>query len=93
MNFAWLILDNSNTQADASSTKVSIWLPVVLFFAALTVWRRLEHQSSSSNLRTGTLRTLNLFKDELISLPWPCCVAMCDILDNLMRKPPERSAN
>ena len=93
INFAWLILDNSNAQNDGSGANVSIWLPVVLFFAALTIWYHLHHQRSRSNLKTGTLRTLNVFKDELSHLPWPCCAEMCRTLDKLMSKPVNKSAD
>ena len=84
VNFAWLILDNSNARPDISGTNVSIWLPVVLFLAALAIWYRLQQQNRSSNLKTGSMRVLNMFKGELRHLPWPCCAEMCFTLDKLM---------
>ena len=87
VNFAWLILDHSDARWDALGPNVSIWLPVVIFYAALAIWYHLQSQQSSSNLRTGTLRTLNMFKDELAQLPWPCCAEMGRTLDRLMGNP------
>lgn len=87
LNFSWQILENSHTRTEIFGGNTAIWVPVVLFYAALTIWAHLEQQGSSKNLMTGTLRTLNIFKDELSHLPWPCCVEMCHTLDRLMKKP------
>lgn len=84
MNFAWLILDCSNTRSDDLGANLSVWLPVVLFYAALTVWYQLREQASSSNFKSGTLKTLGMYKEELRHLPWTCCVEMCFTLDALM---------
>ena len=86
MNFAWLIVDNSNTRSESLNTNVSIWLPIVLFYAALTVWYQLQQQESSSRLKTGTYKTLNMFQAELDRLPWSCCTAMCLTLDRLIQR-------
>lgn len=86
INFAWLILDNIDAGSESENTNVSIWLPVVLFYATLTVWYHLQRQTSSSSLRTGTLRTLRMFRAELERLPWPCCTEMCFTLDRLMER-------
>lgn len=83
MRSAWLILDSLTDRRDAPGFNVSIWLPVVVFGAALTIWCQLQPQNSASNSRPGTLRALSMFKDELVQLPWPCCADMCSILDKL----------
>ena len=93
VNFAWLILDHSDSQGDVLGPIVSIWLPVVIFYAALAIWYHLQSQRSSSNPRSGTLRTLNMFKDELARLPWPCCLEMCRTLDRLIGNPLIRSVD
>lgn len=87
LNFCWQILETSNARNNALGSNVAIWVPVVLFFAALTMWSHLEQQNSSTSLKTGSLRTLNMFKDELSHMPWPCCIEMCHTLDRLMGKP------
>lgn len=86
INFAWLLLDNIDARSERADTNFSIWLPVVLFYATLTVWYQQQKQTSSSSLRTGTLRTLRIFKTELERLPWPCCIEMCLTLDRLMER-------
>ena len=84
VNFAWLILDNASDGTDAEhDDKFSIWLPVALFYAALTVWHRLAYPSDSTDLRSGTLRCLNMFTAKLRVLPWPCCPAMSLTIDKL----------
>lgn len=85
VNFAWLILDNIDIPSDKIHTNVSIWVPVVLFYASLTVWSQLQRQKSSSSLRTGTLRNLRMFRTELERFPWPCCIEMCLTLDRLTK--------
>lgn len=86
INFAWLILDNIEARPGNADTKVAIWLPVVVFHATLTVWYQQLKQKSSSAFRTGTLRTLRLFRTELERLPWPCCAEMCLTIDRLMER-------
>ena len=86
ISFAWLILDQMDARSEKANTNVSIWIPVVLFYAALTIWYQLQKQTSSSSLRTGTLRTLRMFRAELERLRWPCCTEMCLTLDRLMER-------
>jgi hypothetical protein len=93
VNCAWRILDNSDALGDASGPNIAIWLPAVLFYAGLTIWCHLRPQGSSLNSRTGTMRTLKMFKDELSHLPWPCCVEMCCTLDGLMGQSTNENAN
>lgn len=92
VNFAWLILDKVEAGSGRDDSNFSVWLPVVLFYATLTVWYQLQKQTSSSSLKTGTLRTLRMFRSELERLPWPCCIEMCLTLDRLMERPDEFQA-
>jgi hypothetical protein len=84
IRYAWLILENSCAHTKDASANVSIWLPVALFYAALTVWSRVRNEETSAHIKTGTMRTLKIFKDELKGLPWPCCAQMCHTLDKLV---------
>lgn len=89
MRFAWLILNDSNARTAVAGTTFSVWLPVVLFYSALTIWYQLRSQPSFPKVKTGTLRILNFFKDELKCLPWPCCLQMCHTLDGLLAEAAE----
>lgn len=83
-NFAWLILDHTTRRTITEhDNKISIWLPVALFYAAITVWHRLKYSRLSADFRAGTLSCLKLFIAELRTLPWPCCATMSLIIEKL----------
>ena len=83
MRCAWLILDNINVKPTATESACLIWLPIVLFYAALVVWRRLK-SGFQLDESYGTLKILGMFQKELERLPWPCCAEMIKTLENLM---------
>ena len=84
MKFTWLILDNIDIGREHPERDQSIWIPVVLFYAALVVWQRLRPQSNADGT-FGTLKVLGMFKRELEQLPWACCSEMSRTLDEIMR--------
>lgn len=83
MKLSWLILENSATRPN-SNTNNSVWTPAVLFHSALSIWWCLRDPGISPQPKTGTLRALRLFRDELNALPWPCCTEMSRTLDHLI---------
>jgi hypothetical protein len=85
LDFAWLVLDNCDVRSEPPERKMAIWLPAILYISALVVWQKVRERSST-DMKYGTLRTLNMFKHELEQLPWPCCSEMTLTLDNLMRR-------
>ena len=75
---AWRILEN----VGQSEELTPVWIPIVLFYASLVVWR-LECRSGTRGMN-GSLRVLRLFKSELENMKWPCCQVMADLLKSLM---------
>lgn len=47
LNFSWQILENSHARTEVLGGNTAIWVPIVLFYAALTIWAHLEQQGSS----------------------------------------------
>ncbi|KAK1042990.1 hypothetical protein LTR74_018474 [Friedmanniomyces endolithicus] len=83
-NFAWLILDHTTVGTITEhDNKISIWLPVALFYAAMTVWHRLKYSRTSADFRGGSLSCLKMFTAELRNFPWPCCATMTLIIEKL----------
>ncbi|KAJ9603046.1 hypothetical protein H2200_012341 [Cladophialophora chaetospira] len=85
LDLAWLVLDCCDMQTEPLQRRLSIWLPVVLFYSALVIWQRLRSRSSN-DFKYGTLKVLSMFKNELLQLPWPCCSPMALTLDRLMKE-------
>ena len=81
---AWLVYDHTRRASNSSiqSSSEEIYLPIITFLAALCVWKSVRGDRSGSNVY-GSTRVLQLFKMELQNLPWECCCAMADCLDNL----------
>ena len=85
LDLAWLILDHCTKLPGSPKGRLSIWLPICLFSAALVVWYKLVSPGTTSR-RYGTLRVLDTFKSEITRLPWPCCREMTKTLDRLMER-------
>lgn len=83
---AWLVLDHS---ADALSTRTPdtlcpVWLPVVVFHAALVVWAQQSLSELGQNGISGSVRVLLAFKFELERMSWPCSKSMAATLERLI---------
>lgn len=85
MDLAWLVLDNCSIQTETFGHKLSIWLPVVLFHSALVIWQRLRFRAPT-DMKYGTLKILSMFKNEIVQLPWACCLEMGITLNRLMKE-------
>jgi len=74
---AWLLLEHIS----ARSTPAAVWLPVILYMAALVVWYDIcSRQGSRSH---GSMMVLHLFVKELRGMHWPCCLDMATNLEQL----------
>lgn len=74
---AWLLLEH----VTARSTPAALWLPVILYLAALVVWYDIcSRQGSRSH---GSMMVLHLFIKELRGMHWPCCLDMAANLEQL----------
>jgi hypothetical protein len=81
LKHAWLILENVRQ----SEGLTPVWIPIVLFYASLVVWRMIGSQAKSGqNGMHGSLLVLKLFKNELEQMKWPCCEVMVRTLKALM---------
>ncbi|KIW27411.1 uncharacterized protein PV07_07149 [Cladophialophora immunda] len=83
---AWLVLDHSAdaVRACTPETLCPVWLPIVVFHAALVVWAQQGlHKAGHSGI-SGSVRVLLAFKVELERMPWPCANNMAATLDRLM---------
>ena len=85
MDLAWVILDHCDKSSKFPERRLAVWMPLVLFMSALTIWHKLNAQATT-DLKYGTLRVLSMFKDEIALLPWPCCAEMTKTLDKLMER-------
>lgn len=74
---AWLVLE----YVTACSTPAALWLPVILYLAALVVWYNICSRHGSRP--HGSLMGLHLFIKELRGMHWPCCSDMADNLEQL----------
>ena len=82
LRMAWLVVESIDMKKATLRSRLSIWLPVVVFHAALVVWQKLE----STDSRTyGSLRVLTVFEKELTKMPWPCTLQMVETLQMLIR--------
>jgi hypothetical protein len=78
---AWQVLECCSRISPES--RLSVWLPVIVFLSALVVWQRLRTEPVSAS-RYGTLRVLSLFSKEIAGYHWPCSIEMIKTLDGLM---------
>lgn len=78
-HFAWLVLEHTPEVADVAA----IWMPIILYYAGLIVWRTITSQGVSRS--RGSLRVLHLFEQKLSCMPWPCCTAFVQSLEALTR--------
>ncbi|KAJ6030976.1 hypothetical protein N7540_001708 [Penicillium herquei] len=82
LRYSWLILEQVDFK---SSTQVdSVWLPVVIFHAALVVGAKLKSVPPEATGEYGTLRSLALFTTELDNMIWPCCESMSAVIEKMM---------
>ena len=75
---AWSALECASQTEDRNH----LWLPVVTFLSALSIWKHIKSQGQSR--AHGSVKVLQLFRAELGTMPWPCCKAMIETLDSLM---------
>ncbi|KAI1613368.1 hypothetical protein EDD36DRAFT_263374 [Exophiala viscosa] len=85
MDLAWLVLDHCDGNSQDLQRRMVVWIPVILFYSALVVWQKLYSQPFT-DLKYGSLKVLGMYKDEIAKMPWPCCKAMADTLDRLMKR-------
>jgi hypothetical protein len=83
MDLSWLILDQCGKSSTSEPDRMSIWLPITLFMSALVIWHRLRSQMAIGQGH-GALKMLTPFRNEIVRLPWPCCVSMSKTLGRLM---------
>ncbi len=81
LKYAWRILECMGEQKDLAA----VWIPIVLFYASLVIWRTISLQGLAERDGTNSsLRVLQLFKCELEQMQWPCCKTMANVLQSLM---------
>jgi hypothetical protein len=78
---AWQVLECSSKVPPES--RLSVWLPVIVFLSALVVWQRLRTEPVSAS-HYGTMRVLELFRKEIAGYHWPCSIEMTRTLNGLM---------
>ncbi len=81
---AWQVLDAASECMSDDNRRLSIWLPVAVYLSALVVWKKLQVNGSKEGVR-GSMRMLTMFANELVRLPWPCCVEMAATLHKLVK--------
>lgn len=81
---AWQVLDAASECMSDDNLRLSIWLPVAVYFSALVVWKKLQSNGSKEGVR-GSMKMLTMFANELVRLPWPCCVEMATTLHKLVK--------
>jgi hypothetical protein len=86
VDYAWQILENASSTSTQGSL-APIWLPIVTFLAALTIWSKLRSGSCPAKSGLGSLRILSLFITEIERMSWPCCREMSQTLHSLMATP------
>lgn len=80
LSLAWQILESSGNASRSPQARIAIWLPIVLFSAALVVWHKIQF---CADRKYGTLSVLAAFRCEIAGLPWPCCGEMARTVDRL----------
>ena len=78
---AWQILDTAAASSSQRATPSPLWLPVVVFHAALVIWTDIANCTS---VYTPSKRVLVPFILELQRMGWPCCAKMTSTLETLM---------
>jgi len=81
---AWLVLDHAASRAKSDEQLCAVWLPIVVFHAALAIWASIGLVGADRSERYGSKRALLAFKVELEGMPWPCCAEMASVLESLM---------
>lgn len=84
LDLAWLILESAGGPSSSPQKRIAIWLPIVLFSSALVVWHKIQCCPDVNSRKYGTVSVLTAFRHEIASLPWQCCRAMTQTIDNLM---------
>ncbi|KAL6791516.1 hypothetical protein GGI42DRAFT_346693 [Trichoderma sp. SZMC 28013] len=85
LDAAWRVLDHVNVRTQKD--KCSIWLPIVVFYSALTVWHSMVHSGAEATGRQYTsLKILSSFCRELDEMPWSCCREMSATLARIMQE-------
>ena len=78
---AWQILDTAAASSSQRATLSPLWLPVVVFHAALVIWTDIANCTS---VYAPSKRVLVPFIFELQRMGWPCCAKMTSTLETLM---------
>jgi hypothetical protein len=78
---AWQILDTAAASSSQRATTSPLWLPVVVFHAALVIWTDIANCTS---VYAPSKRVLVPFILELQRMGWPCCAKMASTLETLM---------
>lgn len=79
-DLAMLVFAHTSVHSGVSTIRVHIWLPVIVFHAALAVYGHARSHQSSKNSQS---RGLSSFITVLNDLPWPCCTEMVTTLQGL----------
>ena len=80
VRLSWLVVDHIDSSHADMASQTAIWVPIILFHAALVVWQR---SSSAASRQNGSSKILNPFISELEQVPWPCSKEMVKILRRL----------
>lgn len=88
---AWNILgaveqvSSQASDAGNGTSSTQLWVPIILFYAGLTVWASLQGPLPAYGAHGGVRRKqmLRLFEVELRDLTWPCASTMADTLKDL----------
>ncbi|EUC43272.1 hypothetical protein COCMIDRAFT_28228 [Bipolaris oryzae ATCC 44560] len=78
---AWDVFEHVDLAIKVKEYRISIWLPEIIFLSAVIVWR--SHSNNGHRRRYGGLRSLVMYQNFLLRLPWPCCREMAAVLDLL----------
>ena len=86
VNRAWALLDVAAACTKSEQHLCPVWMPVVVFHAALVVWAKTCIRTGDTGNANGSVRSLLAFKVELEAMPWPCCTPMAATLQTLMAR-------
>lgn len=82
MRFSWLLLEQLDYKTRRGLS--SVWLPIIVFYAALVVGAKIRSTPPEAAGQSGILRSLTLFQAELNNMGWPCCERMVSTLGTIM---------
>lgn len=84
VRLAWSVLEHVKKTLLADPGATQIWLPVTLYHAALVVCQDLRANSAYEERRSSMFMSLEMFKMELVKMPWLFHVDVVSKIDALV---------